>query len=626
MAVVAVAAFVGWRYFDGRIVRLTPEAIAELKEAVAAQDEAATPLHRAAREVAAPNPMGNVYFGDLHVHTALSFDAYLFGNRNGLDEAYAFANGADLEVVNGETAWLSRPLDFVALTDHAESFALPAICADDPNHPFCLKMNNPSVFLFQELRSSALDRPPKRPASMCEVESLCVEAEKATWQRIREAAERHNDPGTFTAFTAYEYSPVLPEAGKAHRNVIFRNEHVPEHAASSYDAVTTPDLWRTLERDCQAPCEALTIPHNMNKMWGVAYNGKTIDGDDYSREDWRVRADLEPLAEIFQIKGASECAVAAGAVDEECTFEQILPACEPGQEMGCALPNSFARQGLKNGLGLQAQLGFNPLRFGFVGATDTHNSTPGDAEEWDSRGSNGLFGSPASKRLAAPDANYKSGIMRNPGGLAAVWAEENTRDKLFDAMKRRETYATSGTRIRLRFFAGALPSDLHENDRAIEIAHEQGHPMGSVLAANEAPVFFASALQDPFSAPLDRLQVVKGWWGDGETHESVMDVACSGGRQPVEGRCPDNGARVDLSTCAFSSDVGDAELNASWQDAEFVEGQPAFYYVRVLENPTCRWSTYDALRLGVSPRDDVDPVVKERAWSSPIWVTGAPSG
>jgi hypothetical protein len=446
--------------------------------------------------------------------------------------------------------------------------------------------------------------------------------EDATWATIKAAADAHNVPGEFTAFIAYEYSPVLPETGKVHRNVIFRNSVAPDHAASAYDAETVLDLWRWLEETCTAPCEALTIPHNMNKTWGVGYSGMTIDGDPYTDADWALRGRSEPLAEMFQIKGASECAVGAGAVDEECAFEQIMPICTDGQVIGCAGTHSFAREGLKKGLLLEQSLGFNPLRFGLVAATDTHNGSPGDAEEWDFRGANGLFASPAKRRFEAPTATFKSGIVRNPGGLAGVWAEENSRDALFEAMQRRETFATSGTRIRLRFFGGwDMPPDLDAVVVSATNADEGGVPMGGVLAeGNGSPQFLVWALRDSFSAPLQRLQMVKGWVENGETEERVFDIACSDGQVPAaNGRCPDNGARVDAATCAYTTDVGNAELRAQWQDPDFDPAHAAFYYVRVLENPTCRWSTWDALRLGLPPRDDVAHTIQERAWSSPIW-------
>ena len=624
-----MAAGAGYYYYEvleSRIVRFTPEVIEKLNHQTAAQNESMIPVYSGHREQTAFNPLRNVYFGDLHVHTSLSFDSYLFGNRNGLDEAYQFASGKETELASGEKLRISRPLDFVALTDHAESFALVSLCGSkglsQDQQDFCAELENPSLMFFNRLRDEGLQRPPQRTKGMCPTDEDCIPAEKTTWAIIGEAADRYNQPGIFTAFRAYEYSPVLPDTGKIHRNVIFRNSQVPDKAFNVYDAHTTLDLWKKLDETCAAPCEVLTIPHNMNKMWGLAYSGFTIDGDAYTQEDWALRGMSEPLAEIYQIKGSSECSVGAGAVDEECGFTQMIPICEEGQTVSCASENSFAREGLKKGLVLQAEYGFNPLRFGFIGSTDTHNGNPGDTEEWDFRGANGIFASPAVKRLSAPSNSFKSGIERSPGGLAAVWAEENTRDALFDAMKRRETYATSGTRIQVRVFAGgSLPEDIHKRQDSIAAAYESGTPMGGNLPDSTDKLrLYIHALKDPFSAPLQKVQVIKGWVENGKTREKVVDIACSDDLIPDQnGRCPDNGAEVNLTDCSFSSDVGESEFNFLWEDTSFNQDQASFYYVRILENPTCRWSTYDALRLGVERRADVPATVQERAWSSPIW-------
>ncbi len=625
------AGWYGYHRLSSRFVRLTPEYVQELEKAVAAQNEDAIskPVPRQ-RTLQKPNPFKNVYFGDTHVHTALSFDSYLFGNRTSLDDAYRFANGQMIKNAAGEPMQLTVPLDFVAITDHAESFGLFEGCAQedltDDQRDFCGEFDNPSMSFFLKLRKSGTERPPQRIAEYCgEDGAFCIENGKTTWETIQLAADKYNQPGTFTAFQAYEYSPMLPNGGKIHRNVIFRNPTVPDYAVSAYDARTVLDLWRSLEETCVGECEFLTIPHNMNKTWSLAYSGKTIDGDSYTEQDWSLRGRSEPLAEIFQIKGSSECGVGVGAVDEECSFEQFFPPCEEGETEKCISLTSMAREGLKIGLELKQDFGFNPLRYGFIGSTDTHNGSGGDTEEWDYRGNNGLYGAPAQKRLSAKAKGFKSPMMRNPGGLAAIWAEENTRDALFESMSNRETYGTSGTRIRLRFFAGwDLTDDLMAGQDLVAKAYENGVPMGSVLEASGSdakPKFLVWAGKDPDSANLQRVQMVKGWIDDGERKEEVFDLVCSDGLipDPATGRCPDNGARVDLSTCEVSPDSGAAELKVVWEDESFDPELSAFYYVRVLENPTCRWSTYDAIRLGQEPRSDFPATVKERAWSSPIW-------
>jgi len=368
------------------------------------------------------------------------------------------------------------------------------------------------------------------------------------------------------------------------------------------------------------------------------YSRFTWDGKLYTEADWRLRQKHEPLAEIFQIKGAQECALGVGATDEECAFEQVFEPCQPGETYDCAFQTGFVRQGLKVGLELEQEFGFNPLQTGFIAATDSHNANPGDAEEWDFPGAIGAVTSSAARRLRETEEGrpaYKTPLKFNTsGGLAAVWAPENTREAIFDALARRESYATSGPRITMRFYGhwNLDESALSQPDFPAALS-PKAVPMGGVLPAQTSngekgitpPVFFVWAARDPLDAPLQRLQMVKGWIDkNGQTHEQVTDIACSDGLQadPRTGRCPDNGASVDLNTCRFSEGAGAGELKTVWRDPDFQPNQSAFYYVRALMNPTCRWSTYDAIRLGRAPDTRVPPTINERAWSSPIWVEG----
>jgi hypothetical protein len=324
---------------------------------------------------------------------------------------------------------------------------------------------------------------------------------------------------------------------------------------------------------------------------------------------------------MFQIKGNSECSSAFGATDEECDFEQFFPPCDEGQETLCIKPTSMIRDGLHIGLALEDQIGINPLAFGLIGSTDTHNANPGDTEEWDFRGANAFTSSPARVRLSGLRGK-PTFLDRNPGGLAAVWAEENTREALFDAMLRKEVYATSGTRIRLRFFAGFdVPESTKDGD--IALAYQNAVPMGGTIDGRAAGLdILVWALRDPDSAPLKKIQVIKGWVEAGERREKVIDVACAGDA-PVNsgsGKCEDNGATVDLTDCSWSEDSGAAQLKARWRDPDYAPGEDAFYYVRAVQNPTCRWSTYDSLRLGQAPPKTHPATITEMAWSSPIWV------
>ncbi|MFT5047473.1 MAG: hypothetical protein ACI8UP_004472 [Porticoccaceae bacterium] len=578
----------------------------------------------------------NLYFGDTHVHTALSFDSYLSGNRIGLREAYQFANGEPLTLSTGERLQLSQALDFVVMTDHAEGFGLFVTCGREGLNPeqreFCQSLDRPNKKLFKLLRSEGEKRPPQRPQALYaeHPQTSKIDAQ-STWGVIVATADEFNKPGEFTAFAGYEYSPPLPMNGKVHRNVIFKNSETPDHAVSAFDADTVLNLWRSLESSCSGECDFLTIPHNMNKTWGLAYSGMTIDGDQYTDKDWALRGRNEPLAEIFQIKGSSECGYDVGASDEECNFELNVPVCDGEEVPGCSGRTSFAREGLKIGLELETKLGFNPIQTGFIGSTDAHNSNPGDTEEYDYRGASAEQESPARKRLGLTSGLKAIGkqspnLVKNPGGLAAVWARENTREAIFDAMRKREVYATSGGRIYLRFFAGwDYPKDILEASDILETAYSRGVPMGSDLTSAVdgamSPEFLVWAAKDPSGGNLQRVQMVKGWIAGGKTMEQVYDIACSDGLDPdpITNRCADNGAKVNLKTCATSANKGDAEIMVKWKDPEFDSKQSSFYYTRVLENPSCRWNTYDAIRLGIEPVANLPATMQERAWSSAIW-------
>jgi len=584
-----------------------------------------------------PNPQRNLYFGELHLHTSESFDSALFGNTLSIADAYRFARGERLVNQGGEVMQLSQPLDFVAITDHAEGFGSRRRC-DEQRLPWgvratCWVASTPNLATFNKIRNmgSSAEDLTRANSPYCDIVGIeqCLEDAAADWQDYKNLADEYNRPGEFTAFKAYEYSPALPDNGKYHRNVYFRGDNLPKLAVSMLDAPAATDLWRMLEEACKEDCDFFTAPHNMNRAWGLPYAPVTRRGDAYTQDDWILRAKYEPLAEIYQIKGASECAVGAFATDEECGFEQVFEVCQPGQETACAFPGGFAREGLKRGLKMEQELGVNPFKFGFIAATDSHNANPGDAEEWDFRGAVGQRSSPAVRRQkhVSPEEGVHRSIIaaRSPGGLAAVWATENTRDALFDAMRSRETYGTSGTRIALRFFAGLdFPEAILSSADPFSAAYEHGVPMGSELhipkETSGVPTFLVWAMADPRSAPLQRVQIVKGWLANGETHERVVDVACSvGSPDSLTGRCPDNAARVDLESCEATG-TGASELKTLWKDPEFDAAQSAFYYVRVLQNPTCRWSSYDALRLGREFTPYASPTVTERAWSSPIWI------
>ena len=451
----------------------------------------------------------------------------------------------------------------------------------------------------------------------------CLDAERRVWAYVQKLAAENNVPGVFTSFIGYEFSAGVrgetEASGHMHRNVIFGNDHVPDKAFSALDGARNTMLWKWLDSACTSPCDVIAIPHNSNLSLGYQFALETVDGTKYDDQDWRRKAQYERLVEIHQIKGNSECSIGFGTTDEECGFEQIIKErCAPNARSICITESSFVRNALKTGLTLGGQLGFNPFHFGFIGSTDTHSAVPGATSSASYPGSIGLADGTPARRLANPGT-----LGRNPGGLAGVWAEQNTRPSIFSAFKRRETFATSGSRIRVRLFGGwSLPKGLSSEPNWVAEAYKLGVPMGGDLpTAGKAgsPGFVVWAARDPDTAPLAKIQIVKGWRTANGADEAVYDVVCSSGApDPKTHRCADNGSGVNTADCSVRG-AGAETLAANWVDPDFDPARPAFYYARVIENPTCRWSTFDAIKLHQPPPPFVPAAVRERAWSSPIW-------
>ncbi|MCX2975421.1 DUF3604 domain-containing protein [Halieaceae bacterium IMCC8485] len=589
------------------------------------------------------------YFGELHLHTGLSTDAYINGTRKHPDTAYRFAQGDPVMLQDGQFWQLSRTLDFVAITDHAESFGDLPLCLQPDNPafrlPICKQVRAGNPVASQQLIGRWQITSAQRHAGICgEDGSRCTETEKTTWQTLQESANRMNKPGEFTALIGYEYSPVILSysgTSKVHRNVIFRGDQVPGQAFSSYDG-TIEQLHAWLDETCKEPCRALTIPHNTNASASrIFWPDKNSDGTPWTKEILERRTRLEPLVELYQGKGSSECHPGLGMTDEECGFEQWVPNCSEDNLLGCSTTNDMVRDTLVRGLAVEQKWGINPFQLGFVGSTDSHLGTPGATEENDYRGQLGYPDDSPARRLGLEsyydyegreEVNMEEGgwgfmgpTKFSPGGLAVAWADDNTREDIWDALARRETYSTSGTRIQVRFFGGFdFDGDAHQRNNFIKQGYRKGVPMGGELAAaadGQSPTFIVAALRDPQNAPLQKLQVIKGWVENGEARSAVYDVACAGGAQPdaSTARCPAREASVDLKTCAIDETQGDAQLATTWTDPDFNASESALYYVRVLENPVCRWSTYDARRVGAELPEHVPATIKERAWTSPIW-------
>ena len=565
----------------------------------------------------------NAYFGDLHIHTRYSFDAFLFGTRAGPDDAYAFARGEAIEHPAGFDLQLDRPLDFYAVTDHGFFLGMwHAI--NQPDHPL---HEDPQARAFLNAKTVVERGAAFATAGQFLAEHFSEAVVRSAWADIVAAANRNYEPGKLTTFIGYEYTSSR-DRGNLHRNVIFRGGAAPPSPYSRLDSLNPEDLWAWMDRQREAGMDAIAIPHNSNGSDGHMFQLMQWDGSALDAAYAARRMRNEPLVENTQIKGTSDTHPLLSPNDEWADFE-IYPY-RIATRLRSRPRGSYAREAWLNGLALQAEIGANPYRFGVVGASDTHNA--GDVLDEDRFVSKiGVIDADAVGRGSVPVSEadeppaYRDGssIRFGASGLAVAWAERNDRDAIFAAFRRKETYSTTGTRMRLRFFAGfGLAADMLDA-QAIAGAYEGGVPMGGNLAgqAGASPAFLVWAVQDPQAAPLQRAQIVKGWLHNGEPQERVYDVACSDGAQPdaEAHRCPENGATVNLEDCGLSEDVGATELKAAWQDPLFQPDQPAFYYVRVLENPTCRWSTWDAIRAGRPPRAGVPATIQERAYSSPIW-------
>ncbi|MAC33551.1 MAG: hypothetical protein CME38_08090 [Haliea sp.] len=590
-------------------------------------------------------PLRQAFFGDLHVHTRYSLDASTQGTRTTPDQAYRFARGEPLGIQPWDEAGrpqrslqLRRPLDFAMVSDHAELLGEVEICTtpdiDGYNSWQCLIYRYWPRGAFYLFNATASLR--AKHLGMCgENGERCLAAALEPWREMREAAQAHNDRSTdcaFTTFIGYEWTASEPRSGgNLHRNVVFRNASVPPLPISFIDAPAASLLWSRLEADCNRGgegCDSLVIPHNSNLSAGFMFGDPSGEREPLDAAAAAQRRRMEPLVEIMQHKGASECFFDPGVTrDELCAFELLPEDNISGFDNPPGPHTGFLRQVWQQGLGLQAELGINPFQTGVIGSSDTHLGAPGAVEEDRFLGHGGA-GVPA--RGAVPPG-LPDKLEYNPGGLAVLWAEENSREALFQAMRRREAYATSGPRILTRLFAGPdLPPTLCGAPDMLETAYDLGVPMGGELnwADSGRMRLLLSAQQDPGTAdapglPLQKIQVIKGWLGaDGQTRERVYDVA-------GEAR---SDASVNLATCEPEG-AGHASLCAVWEDPDFDPEQAAFYYSRVVENPSCRWSQRQCVAAAVDCGDPATvgegfeaccapehrPVIRERAWTSPIW-------
>jgi hypothetical protein len=595
-----------------------------------------------------------VYFGDTHNHTANSGDAFMAGNRLTPEQAYRFARGEEVISSSGVPAKLSRPLDFLVVADHAEGLGLmqevykgnPAFVSDPTLAGWSKAMkaggNEAASAQNEVTKAAAMGTlpPPLKDKSVVGPVMMSV------WQQYTATAEKYNEPGRFTAMIGYEWTSV-PGGNNLHRNVMFRDGKASADQVfpfSSWNSEDPQKLWEWMAQyEQKTGGKLLAIAHNGNLSNGRMFELVDFAGQALTREYAELRARYDVLQEIVQTKGNSETHPLYSPNDE---FAGDLGVA--GWEYGNLtltdapltkemMPTNYLRAGLMRGLEQEAKLGVNPFKFGVVGSTDVHNSLTAIEED-------NFFGkmpiqepSPHRWDHLSKASDWKEGVTKRSrytwhylgAGYAAVWATENTREALWDAMKRKEVYGTSGTRMTVRFFGGWDYQSADLNNRNFAwVGYQKGVPMGGDLAkapAGKAPTFLVAAMKDPLFGNLDRIQIIKGWVGkDGKARERVYDVAWGDAdkRKPgKDGKLPPVGNTVDVATATWTNTIGDPELSAVWKDPDFDPTQRAFYYARVIEIPTPRWTAYDQVRFGIKMSPEVPMTQQERGWTSPIWYT-----
>ncbi|MHC4945148.1 MAG: DUF3604 domain-containing protein [Planctomycetota bacterium] len=580
-----------------------------------------------------------VFWGDTHLHTFLSLDAALFGVTMGPEDAYRFALGEEVTCATGQRVRLSRPLDFLVVSDHSEGLGfIPRLIGGDPQI-----MEYEHGKRWRSMIKAGGEQGVKAALELIDMYSKgdfpidLLQNEKAirsAWDEMIEAADKYNEPGRFTAFIGYEWTSLIEPGNNLHRVVIFRDDGdragriMPFSALDSQDP---EDLWKALTAyEEKTGGHVLAIPHNGNLSNGMMFALSRLNGDPITREYAEERIRWEPIYEVTQIKGDGEAHPFLSPDDEFADYEtwdvgnlNLSQAKQP--EM---LQHEYARSALKLGLLLESKVGVNPYKFGMIGSTDSHTALATAAEE-------NFFGKhsgtePNAGRIDHPAMTFGDlvimGWEQASSGYAAVWAHENTREALFDSMERKEVYATTGSRITVRFFGGW---DFEAKDAQTrlpgDIGYQKGVPMGGDLSKapdGKAPTFLVAARKDPMSGNLDRLQIIKGWIdGRGALHEKIYDVAVSDDREiGADGRCKTPvGNTVDVKNATWTNTIGDPELITVWKDPDFNPAFRAFYYLRVLEIPTPRWTAYDAKFYGLEVGPEVRMTTQERAYTSPIW-------
>ncbi|MCB1703930.1 MAG: DUF3604 domain-containing protein [Halioglobus sp.] len=570
------------------------------------------------------NPLKEAYFGELHVHTAYSLDAYIGGARLTPDMAYRFARGETM-TINGRPHGIATPLDFAAVTDHAEyigeMYSTLVEGASGHDNPQLQELRSLAGIEDQEAWFLEYVVGPARAGEGGHPPFYAGEGTtRSAWQLTVQAAVDNYEPGVFSTLVGFEWS-AAPDGANMHRNILFRDTDVPAQPFSSIDSSDEERLWDWMEAQEARGRWLTAIAHNSNASKGAMFeplnnSGKPIDAVYAER-----RSHFERLVEVMQVKGNSEVHRQFWPEDEFAGFENADSIQDYSERT--FQRRDFIRDALVQGVSFDRVIGQNPFRLGFVGGSDSHNGTPADVAEDNYIGSHGGADSSLQRRRETDIAGWILAKDANPGALTGVWAGKNTRGEIWDALRARETFATSGTRIKPRFFGG-LDLEAKNPVALVRQGYADGVAMGGVLSAlKRSPTFTVHALKDPDGANLDRIQVIKGWIDvAGNPQEKIVDVVWSGDREPdVFGVLPAVGNTVDLSDASYVNSIGSAELMGSWIDYDFDPRLPAVYYARILEIPTPRWTTYDAVRNDLPLLEDVPATIQERAWTSPIWYT-----
>lgn len=565
------------------------------------------------------------FFGETHVHTSASMDAFIGGNRMSTEDAYRFAKGEEV-IANGSLHKIKRPLDFCAITDHSEylgeTYTLLNEGSPGYNDSIATQMREASnydeaigLFVKYVVTPNRTGKSP-HPSFWQGPESI-----KSGWRTNYSATEKYYEPGKFTTLHAFEWSSA-PNGGNLHRNVIFRDTIVPELPFSAIDGRDPEQLWDWMQKQIDIGSTVLAIPHNSNGSKGMMFPTVNLKGDSISLEYAQRRQAMEPLIEMMQIKGNSEVHPDFWPNDEFANFE-IANSIQNYSGRTFEKKN-FVRYGLELGLKFEEELGTNPFKHGFVGGTDNHNGTPSNVEEDNYVvGSHGYVDKTAIDRTKQIIDGWATAYDINPGSLTGVWAPRNTREDIWDAMKNKETFATSGPRLKIRLFAGYGYKETYTNyDDMVSDGYKKGVPMGGDLIiekTDEAPKFLLWALKDPINANLDRIQIIKGWYENGEIKEKIFNVAASDDRINDNGSVNPTSAEVNLQNGKYDSNKGVLEFMVTWEDPEFNPNNKAFYYARVIMIPTARWNLWDEIREDVKFPEKAPKSIQERAWSSPIW-------